>query len=99
MSARSTKPGCVTRRNWPDDSDADARPVMALKSTIFKAGLSIADVDRGYYRDHTLTIAQHPSETEERMMVRLLAFALHADETLEFGRGLSAEGEPDLWRR
>ncbi len=72
---------------------------MALKSTIFKAELSIADIDRGYYRDHALTIARHPSETDERMMVRLLAFALHADDTLEFGRGLSADDEPDLWRR
>jgi uncharacterized protein YaeQ len=72
---------------------------LALKSTIFKAELSIADIDRGYYRDHALTIAQHPSETNERMMVRLLAFALHAKDTLEFGRGLSAEDEPDLWRR
>jgi uncharacterized protein YaeQ len=72
---------------------------MALKSTIFKADVSIADIDRGYYRDHMLTIAQHPSETNERMMVRLLAFALHADEALEFGRGISTEDEPDLWRR
>lgn len=72
---------------------------MALKSTIFKAELSVADIDRGYYRDHTLTIARHPSETDERMMVRVLAFALHADNALEFGRGLSAEDEPDLWRR
>jgi len=72
---------------------------MALKSTIFKVELSIADVERGYYRDHSLTIARHPSETDERMMVRLLAFALHADDSLEFGRGLSAEDEPDLWRR
>lgn len=72
---------------------------MALKSTIFKAELSVADIDRGYYRDHTLTLARHPSETDERMMVRLLAFALHADEALEFGRGLSAEEEPDLVRR
>jgi uncharacterized protein YaeQ len=72
---------------------------MALKSTIFKADVSIADIDRGYYRDHALRIAQHPSETEERMMVRLLAFALHADEALEFGRGISTEDEPDLWRR
>ena len=72
---------------------------MALKSTICKADLSIADVDRGYYRDHSLTLARHPSETDERMMVRLLAFALHADERLEFGRGLSAENEPDLWQR
>jgi uncharacterized protein YaeQ len=72
---------------------------MALKSTIFKAELSIADIDRGYYRDHALTIARHPSETDERMMVRLLAFALHADDALQFGRGLSAEDEPDVWRR
>jgi uncharacterized protein YaeQ len=69
---------------------------LALKSTIFKADLSVADIDRGVYRDHALTIARHPSETDERMMVRLLAFALHADERLEFGRGLSAEDEPDL---
>jgi uncharacterized protein YaeQ len=72
---------------------------MALKSTIFKAELSIADIDRGYYRDHVLTVARHPSETDERMMMRLLAFAMHADDTLEFGRGLSADDEPDLWRR
>ena len=72
---------------------------MALKSTIFKAELSIADIDRGYYRDHVLTIARHPSETDERMMVRLLAFALHAHDALTFGRGLSAEDEPDVWRR
>jgi uncharacterized protein YaeQ len=72
---------------------------MALKSTICKAELSVADIDRGYYADHVLTIARHPSETDERMMVRLLAFALHADEALAFGRGLSAEDEPALWRR
>ena len=72
---------------------------MALKSTVFKAELSVADVDRGVYGDHSLTLARHPSETDERMMVRLLAFALHADERLEFGRGLSAEDEPDLVRR
>lgn len=71
---------------------------MALKSTIYKAELSIADIDRGYYHDHTLTIARHPSETDERMMVRVLAFALYADEALGFGRGLSTEDEPDLWR-
>ena len=72
---------------------------MALKSTIFKADVSIADIDRGYYRDHVLRIARHPSETSERMMVRILAFALHADDALEFGRGISTEDEPDLWRR
>jgi len=73
--------------------------VMALKSTIFKAELSVADIDRGYYHDHVLMIARHPSETDERMMVRLLAFALHADGALTFGRGLSTEDEPDVWRR
>jgi uncharacterized protein YaeQ len=72
---------------------------MALKSTICKAELGIADIDRGYYRDHALTIARHPSETDERMMVRVLAFALHADDDLAFGRGLSTDDEPDLWRR
>jgi uncharacterized protein YaeQ len=72
---------------------------MALKATIFRAELSIADIDRAYYADHSLTIARHPSETDERMMVRILAFALHAGDRLEFGRGLSSEDEPDLWRR
>ena len=72
---------------------------MALKATVCKAELAVADIDRGVYGDHALTIARHPSETDERMMVRLLAFALHADERLAFGRGLSAEDEPDLCRR
>ncbi len=72
---------------------------MAIKSTIFKAELQIADLDRNYYHDHALTIAQHPSETDERMMVRVLAFALHADEALSFGKGLSADDEPDLWQK
>ena len=61
--------------------------------------MSIADMDRGHYSDHELTIALHPSETEERMMVRLLAFALHARDGLVFGRGLSTDDEPDLWLR
>jgi uncharacterized protein YaeQ len=69
---------------------------MALKSTIFKADLQLADLDRGYFAEHALTLARHPSETDERMMVRLLAFALHASETLSFGRGLSSEDEADL---
>ena len=72
---------------------------MALKATIFKADLQIADMDRPYYGDHTLTVARHPSETDERMMVRLLAFALHAHEALSFGRGLSTDDEPDLWQK
>jgi uncharacterized protein YaeQ len=72
---------------------------MALKATIFKADLQIADMDRHYYGDHALTIARHPSETDERMMVRVLAFALHAHDMLAFGRGLSADDEPDLWQK
>lgn len=72
---------------------------MAIKATVFKAELSIADMGRGYYRDHVVTVARHPSETDERMMVRLLAFALNAEENLTFGAGLSTEDEPDLWRR
>ena len=72
---------------------------MALKSTVFKVELAVADIDRGYYQDHLLTLARHPSETDERMMVRLLAFALHADPLLVFGRGLSTEDEPDLWQK
>jgi uncharacterized protein YaeQ len=72
---------------------------MALKATIFKAELQIADMDRRYYGGHTLTIARHPSETDERMMVRLLAFAMHADGALSFGRGLSTDDEPDLWQK
>jgi uncharacterized protein YaeQ len=72
---------------------------VALKSTIFKAELQVSDLDRNHFATHSLTIARHPSETDERMMVRVLAFALNADEALEFGRGLSTEGEPDLVKR
>jgi uncharacterized protein YaeQ len=72
---------------------------MALNATIFKAGLQIADIDRGYYQDHALTIARHPSETDERMMVRVLAFALHAHDALIFGKGLSSDDEADLWQK
>ncbi|MBS0390606.1 MAG: YaeQ family protein [Proteobacteria bacterium] len=77
---------------------------MALKSTIFKANLSIADIDHGYYADHPLTLARHPSETDERMMVRLVALALQAHELqdtcrgdgqLAFGAGLSDPDDPD----
>jgi uncharacterized protein YaeQ len=72
---------------------------MALKATIFKASLQIADMDRYYYATHALTVARHPSETDERMMARLLAFALNAHERLEFGKGLSDTDEPDLWQK
>jgi len=70
---------------------------MASNATIFKASLQISDIDRHYYQNHSFTIARHPSETDERMMVRLLAYALHAHENLSFGRGLSTEEEPALW--
>jgi uncharacterized protein YaeQ len=72
---------------------------MATGATIHRADLSIADMDRNYYADHALTVARHPSETEERLMIRLLAFAVFAAADLEFGRGLSNDDEPDLWRR
>ena len=76
---------------------------MAIKSTVFKAALQIADMDRGLYADHQLTLARHPSETDERMMVRVLAFALNVpaddhDGALLFGRGISDTDEPDLWQ-
>jgi uncharacterized protein YaeQ len=72
---------------------------MALKATIFKIELQLADLDRGYYQSHALTLARHPSETDERMMMRVIAFALRADPALEFGKGLSTDDEPDLWRK
>lgn len=72
---------------------------MALSSTIFKANLQISDMDRHYYDEHQLTLARHPSETDERMMVRLLAFALHADEYLYFSKGLCDDEEPALWQK
>jgi len=71
---------------------------MALRSTVYKCELTLSDIDRGVYGTFPLTLARHPSETEQRLMVRLLAFVLFADPLLTFGRGLSTEGEPDLWR-
>ncbi len=70
---------------------------MALGATIYKIELHVADNDRHYYGSHALTIARHPSETAERMMVRLIAFSMHADENLAFTRGLSEADEPDIW--
>lgn len=72
---------------------------MALKATVHKAAVNIADMDRNYFTDVNLVLAQHPSETPQRLMLRLLAWILHADSRLEFTRGLSAEDEPALWRR
>ena len=71
---------------------------MTVKSTIFKAHLQVNDMDRKYFHSHALTLARHPSETDERLMVRLLAFALNAHEQLQFARGLAFD-EPDLWRK
>lgn len=79
--------------------DTNAGSPMALKATIFKATLGIADMDRHYYADHHLTVARHPSETDERMMIRLLAFALNASDNLEFTKGLSTDDEPELWQK
>lgn len=72
---------------------------MALKATIYKAELQISDMDRQYYAAHTLTLAQHPSETDARMMLRLLAFVRHASERLTFTKGISTDDEPDLWQK
>jgi uncharacterized protein YaeQ len=74
-------------------------PGMAQRSTVHRFELSVADMDRGHYATHALTVARHPSETEERMMLRVLAFGLFADASLAFGRGLSTDDEPDLWLR
>ncbi|MGB0450112.1 MAG: YaeQ family protein, partial [Porticoccaceae bacterium] len=72
---------------------------MALSATICKAEINVIDMDRHYYQQHSLTVAQHPSETDERLMVRLLAFALHASDSLSFTKGLSTDDEPDLWQK
>jgi uncharacterized protein YaeQ len=72
---------------------------MALKATIFKSDLQLADMDRNHFASYSLTLARHPSETDERLMVRLLAFALHADEQLVFAKGLSSDDKPDLWQK
>ncbi|RUM94229.1 MAG: hypothetical protein DSZ28_04295 [Thiothrix sp.] len=72
---------------------------MTLKAIIYKAELQITDMDRHYYQSHSITLARHPSENEERMMVRLLAFCSHADENLSFSGGLSTENEPELWKK
>ncbi len=70
---------------------------MALAATIFKAEVDLSDIDRSHYQHHALTLARHPSETSERMMVRLFAFLHHAEGQLKFAKGLSDTSEPDLW--
>ncbi|MGY9046143.1 hypothetical protein P775_00770 [Puniceibacterium antarcticum] len=72
---------------------------MAQNATIYKVELSVSDMDRNYYETHKLTLAKHPSETDERMMVRIVAFALNAHEHLEMTKGLSTDDEPDIWQK
>jgi uncharacterized protein YaeQ len=72
---------------------------MAQNATIIKADIQISDIDRHNYASHSLTLARHPSETDERLMVRLLAFVLNASAELQFGKGLSSDDEPDLWQK
>ncbi|MGP9790857.1 YaeQ family protein [Roseinatronobacter sp. NSM] len=72
---------------------------MAQNATIYKVELSVSDMDRHYYETHKLTVAKHPSETDERLMVRLVAFALNAHENLEMTKGLSTDDEPDIWQK
>ncbi|ARD45691.1 YaeQ family protein [Colwellia sp. PAMC 21821] len=71
---------------------------MALKSTINKATIHLSDMDRNYYDTIQLTIAQHPSENDRRMMIRLIAYVLNASENLQFGKGVSDEDEAAIWR-
>ncbi len=72
---------------------------MAISSTINKVSLNIADMDRHYYQSHELTVAQHPSETNLRFMMRIIAFAINANESLAFTKGLCADDEPELWEK
>lgn len=72
---------------------------MAANATIYKASLNIADMDRNYYAEHNFTLAKHPSETDLRLMIKLVAFMLNADETLLFTKGITQDDEPDLWQK
>lgn len=72
---------------------------MALSATILKVELNISDMDRHYYQTHSLTVAMHPSENDTRVMLRLVAFAMFADESLSFTKGLSTDDEPELWQK
>ncbi|MGB0505784.1 MAG: YaeQ family protein [Pikeienuella sp.] len=72
---------------------------MAQKATVYKVELSVSDMDRHYYETHKLTVAKHPSETDERLMVRIFAYALSAHEQLEMTRGISTDDEPDIWQK
>lgn len=93
-------PGAARSRLRPGGTRVwSTMPAMALKSVIFKASVQISDIDRNDYAEHALTVARHPSETDERMMVRLLAFALNARDDLVFGAGLSEPDAPGLLQK
>ncbi len=84
----------------PKNEQAEQRSyILALKATVFKAEVEVSDMERGHYQTYNLTLARHPSETDKRLMVRLLAFLLNADEALSFTKGLSTDDEPDLWQK
>lgn len=72
---------------------------MAQNATIYKVELSVSDMDRHYYETHKLTVAKHPSETDERLMVRIVAFALNAHENLQMTKGISTDDEPEIWQK
>jgi uncharacterized protein YaeQ len=90
-------------QRWPDrvfiPIFEDVGQIMAQNATIYKVELSISDMDRNYYETHKLTIAKHPSETDERLMVRIVAFAMNAHDHLEMTKGLSTDDEPDIWQK
>lgn len=71
---------------------------MALKATIYKVNIELANMDRNYYDSLQLTLAQHPSETEQRLMVRLICYILNAHPDLQFGKGVSDEDEAAIWQ-
>jgi uncharacterized protein YaeQ len=98
--ARAQSPRFVSalKRLYAKNSAPDAC-TLAINSTIFKADLQVNDTDRDYYQLHKLTLARHPSETDERLMLRLLVFAMHADEYVEFAGSISSEETPALWKK
>jgi len=102
----SRAPGRHALRSVSADPDAARTPLppMAIKATIYKATLQLADMDRGLYGDHSVTLARHPSETDERMLIRLLAFALNVPDNdthgpLEFAKDMWNADEPALWQK
>jgi uncharacterized protein YaeQ len=72
---------------------------VALKSTVYKAELQVSNMDAQHYANYNLTLARHPSETSQRMMLRVAVFALNANQQLSFTKGISTDDEPDLWQK